>query len=60
MRKLLLLVVVVFAGVVLVAVVGPTLPEGNPIRDFGESLRAFGGMMGDGFGGGYQPITPGG
>lgn len=32
MRKLFLLVAVALAAVVLVVVVGPSLPEGNPIR----------------------------
>jgi len=57
-RKFFLLVAVVLVALVLVVVVGPTLPEGNPIRAVGESLRDFGQMIGDGFGGGYQPITP--
>ncbi len=60
MRKLFLLVAVALVAVVLVLVVGPSLPEGNPIRAIGEGIRDFGGTMGDGFGGGYQPITPGG
>lgn len=58
MRQLFLLILVVFLVVAAAAILGPGLPEGNPIRDFGESVRQFGDSMGRGFGGGYQPVTP--
>ena len=46
-------VLVVLGGVALLA---PSLPAGNPIREIGESLRDFGGNIGRGFGGGYGEL----
>jgi hypothetical protein len=58
-RKLFLLLVVTAVLVVGLAAVGGTLPEGNPLRDATEGLRAMGSAIADGFGGGYRPMTGG-
>lgn len=52
----------VVALIILLAVValGPSLPEGNAVRTFAESIREMMSGMGRGFGGGYQPINPAG
>ena len=52
------LLVIVIIGVVAFALVGPSLPEGNPLRGAAESLREVGRNVADGFGGGYsQPFS---
>ncbi len=62
MRQLFTALVIAALFVGVVAVIGPSLPEGNPIRGIGESIRAvgsgIGGGIGGGFGGGYRPLTP--
>jgi hypothetical protein len=45
-------------GIVVVTVIGPSLPDGNPLRVMGEAIRDMLSGLGSGFGGGYQPITP--
>ena len=58
MRRFLKVLVIVIVGVVAFALIGPSLPEGNPLHDAAESLRAVGQNMADGFGGGYsQPLS---
>jgi hypothetical protein len=59
-RRLFLLLFLGLIVVVGLAVVGPSLPEGNPLRDVGESLNGMFTGLGRGFGGGYQPISPSG
>ena len=45
-------------GVVGFALVGTSLPDGNPLRGAAESLREVGRNVADGFGGGYvQPVS---
>lgn len=59
MGRFLFVAFVITAIVVLLTIVGGSLPEGNPLRDATEGLRAIGGSIADGFGGGYQPATAG-
>lgn len=58
-RKLFLLLLMVGLGAVVLAVVAPSLPEGNPLRLMGDNVRGIGEWMGRGFGGGYTELTPG-
>jgi hypothetical protein len=58
-QKLFLLLVMAAVLVVGLAALGGTLPEGNPLRDATEGLRAMGSAIADGFGGGYRPMTGG-
>jgi hypothetical protein len=59
MRRFLLAVLVLAVVLFAVAVIGGTLPAGNPLHDATESLRSLGRNLSDGFGGGYQPVTGG-
>lgn len=52
--------VVLLIVAVLVAVVGPSMPAGSPLRAAGEGIRGIGDWLGSGFGGGYGEIAPGG
>jgi hypothetical protein len=44
------------AALVIFAVAGTALPEGNPLRDAAEGLRSIGTNMADNFGGGYGQL----
>ena len=58
MRKVLTVLVIVIVGAVAFALLGPSLPEGNPLHGAAESLREVGRNIADGFGGGYsQPLS---
>jgi hypothetical protein len=59
-RTIFVILFVALIVLVAVVVVGPTLPEGNAIRSVGDSIRELFAGMGNGFGGGYQPMTPSG
>jgi hypothetical protein len=59
MRRLLAALVIGLIVVVALALVGTSLPEGNPLREAAEGLRAIGSNIADGFGGGYGQL-PGG
>jgi hypothetical protein len=59
MRRFLFAVFVVAAALVVLAVVGGSMPAGNPLHDATEGLRSVGSSIADGFGGGYGPITGG-
>jgi hypothetical protein len=48
-------IAVVLLLLVGLAVIAPSLPAGNPIRDLGEALRD----LGRGFGGGYGELPSG-
>ncbi len=43
-------------AIVAFALVGTSLPEGNPLRDAAEGLRSIGSNIADGFGGGYGEL----
>ncbi len=51
--------VFVIIGVVAFALIGPSLPEGNPLRVAAEGMRAVGRNIADGFGGGYGQLPAG-
>ncbi len=53
-----LFVTIALLGVIAVALalLAPSLPDGNPIREVGEAIREFGGSIGRGFGGGYGEL----
>ena len=55
MGKAFTVLVIVIIGVVAFALIGPSLPEGNPLRGAAEGMRAVGRNIADGFGGGYGP-----
>jgi hypothetical protein len=57
MRIIVALLVIALIAVLL-AVGGPSLPEGNFLRGLGESIRGVGDAIGRGFGGGYGELTP--
>ncbi len=59
MRRLFTVVAVVAVLLIAFVLVGGSLPEGNPLRDATEGLRAVGRNIADGFGGGYGPVTNG-
>jgi hypothetical protein len=42
------------------AVLGPNLPEGNPLHTIGDGLRGIGDGIARGFGGGYGELPAGG
>lgn len=46
-------------GAIALAVIGPTLPADNPLRNIGVSLRGVGQWISRGFGGGYGEIVGG-
>jgi hypothetical protein len=58
-RRFFFIVFVVAAVLAVLAVAGGSLPAGNPLHDATEGLRSLGSNLGDGFGGGYQPVTGG-
>lgn len=60
MRRLLLIATILAAVVIGLAVIGPSLPEGNPLRTVGESMRDIGEGIARGFGGGYGELPAGG
>ena len=60
MRKLFAVLVVLALVFFAVVVVGPSLPPGNILNSWGQSVRDMIGGMSQGFGGGYRPITPNG
>lgn len=60
MRGVFVVIVVLLFVAVIVAVVGPAMPPGSPLRAAGDGLRGIGDWLGSGFGGGYGEIAPGG
>lgn len=60
MRRLFVLGAVLVILLVVVAVIGPSMPPGNPLRAAGDSLSGIGEFLSRGFGGGYGEIAPGG
>jgi len=56
MRRSLTLIAFVLVFVAALALIGPSLPEGNPLRDAAEGLRSIGSSMADNFGGGYGQL----
>lgn len=60
MRRFVALLVIVAVAVAALYFVGPSLPEGNPLRAAGDGLRSIGENIGDGFGGGYGQLPAGG
>ncbi|MCH8982516.1 MAG: hypothetical protein IH943_00270 [Acidobacteria bacterium] len=59
MRRALTFLVFAVVLVVAFALIGPSLPEGNPLRDAAEGLREIGNSMADNFGGGYGQLPAG-
>ena len=56
MRRLFTALVIGLIAIVTFALVGTSLPEGNPLRDAAEGLRSIGSNMADGLGGGYGKL----
>ena len=56
MRRLFTALVIGLIAIVTFALVGTSLPEGNPLRDAAEGLRSIGSNIADGFGGGYGKL----
>ena len=50
---------IVVLGALALAVIGPTLPPGNPLHDIGGMLRDIGQTVSRGFGGGYGELVQG-
>lgn len=57
MRRFFALIVVFVGILVVLAVIGGNLPQGNPLHDSTGWLRDFGEKFADGFGGGYLPTN---
>ena len=58
-RRMFTALVIAVIVIVTLALVGTSLPEGNPLRDASEGLRSIGSSLVDGFGGGYGQLLSG-
>lgn len=58
MKRLFTVLVLAAVLMAVFVVIGPQLPEGNPIRGVADAMRAFGSDLAGGFGGGYRPLGP--
>lgn len=58
-RRMFTALVIAVIVIVTLALVGTSLPEGNPLRDAAEGLRSIGSSVADGFGGGYGQLPSG-
>ncbi len=58
-RRMFTALVIAVIVIVTLALVGTSLPEGNPLRDASEGLRSIGSSIADGFGGGYGQLLSG-